>query len=47
MSISYQTITQRHNDNLECFSRYGTGTVFVIIIPVYQKKSNIQNLTKP
>ncbi|MDX2242686.1 MAG: PAS domain S-box protein [Leptolyngbyaceae cyanobacterium bins.302] len=36
MSISYQIITEKHNGTLECHSTPGTGTKFVIHIPVCQ-----------
>ncbi|WP_346291742.1 ATP-binding protein [Sphaerothrix gracilis] len=38
MSISYQIITEKHGGKLECFSRIGYGTEFVIQIPVKQAK---------
>ncbi|MDX2240107.1 MAG: ATP-binding protein [Leptolyngbyaceae cyanobacterium bins.302] len=34
MSISYQIITEKHNGKLECFSTPGTGTEFVIQLPI-------------
>ncbi|MEL7039034.1 MAG: ATP-binding protein [Cyanobacteria bacterium J06592_8] len=36
MSISYQIITEKHCGNLDCFSKLGKGTIFVIKIPVQQ-----------
>ena len=36
MSISYQIITQKHAGTLECHSRLGEGTEFVIQIPLHQ-----------
>ncbi|MGD1857058.1 MAG: sensor histidine kinase [Leptolyngbyaceae cyanobacterium] len=33
LSISYQIITEKHNGTLECFSRSGQGTEFIIQIP--------------
>lgn len=38
MSISYQIITEKHGGKLECFSRIGYGTEFVIQLPVKQAK---------
>ena len=36
MSISYQIITQKHGGKLECYSKRGEGTEFLIQIPLYQ-----------
>lgn len=36
MSISYQIITERHGGSLECISKPGQGTEFVIKIPTQQ-----------
>ena len=36
MSISYQIITERHSGKLECFSKPGAGTEFIIRIPIRQ-----------
>ncbi|XHX81103.1 MAG: sensor histidine kinase [Stenomitos frigidus ULC029] len=36
MPISYQLITEKHGGKLDCFSRQGAGTEFVIQIPVQQ-----------
>jgi two-component system, NtrC family, sensor kinase len=35
MAISYQLITEKHKGKIECFSNEGTGTEFVIEIPIY------------
>jgi two-component system, NtrC family, sensor kinase len=37
MSISYQIVTEKHQGKLDCFSKPGKGTEFVIQIPVRQK----------
>jgi signal transduction histidine kinase len=37
MSISYQIITEKHHGKLNCFSKYGFGTEFVIQIPIRQQ----------
>jgi signal transduction histidine kinase len=37
MSISYQIITERHGGKLECCSRPGEGTEFIIRIPLRQQ----------
>ncbi|MEH2050035.1 PAS domain-containing sensor histidine kinase [Nostoc sp.] len=34
MSISYQIITEKHAGKLECYSKLGQGTEFVIAIPI-------------
>jgi hypothetical protein len=34
MSISYQIITEKHGGKLECYSKLGQGTEFVIKIPI-------------
>ncbi|MEL6555775.1 MAG: PAS domain-containing protein [Cyanobacteria bacterium J06621_11] len=34
MAISYQLITEKHNGQIECFSKEGIGTEFVIEIPL-------------
>ncbi|BAZ41377.1 integral membrane sensor signal transduction histidine kinase [Calothrix sp. NIES-4101] len=34
MSISYQIITEKHDGKLECFSKPGAGTEFIIQIPL-------------
>ncbi|MEM6433697.1 MAG: ATP-binding protein [Cyanobacteria bacterium P01_D01_bin.115] len=39
MSISYQIITQKHGGKLECYSKRGEGTEFLIQIPLYQSAS--------
>ncbi|BAY40748.1 PAS/PAC sensor signal transduction histidine kinase [Nostoc sp. NIES-2111] len=36
MSISYQVITEKHNGKLECYSKPGQGTEFIIEIPIQQ-----------
>ena len=38
LSISYQIITETHDGTLECFSREGGGTEFVIEIPVGSRR---------
>lgn len=35
LSISYQIIVEKHRGTLECYSRIGRGTEFVISIPVH------------
>ncbi|MDY7020696.1 MAG: ATP-binding protein [Cyanobacteriota bacterium] len=37
MAISYQIITEKYHGKLECFSKRGKGTIFVIKIPVRQQ----------
>jgi signal transduction histidine kinase len=37
MSISYQIITEKHRGKIKCFSTPGSGTEFVIQIPVRQQ----------
>ncbi|MEG4211251.1 ATP-binding protein [Microcoleus sp. S13_B4] len=37
MSISYQIITEKHRGNIQCFSTPGSGTEFVIQIPIRQQ----------
>ncbi|GJD18136.1 integral membrane sensor signal transduction histidine kinase [Rivularia sp. IAM M-261] len=39
LSISYKIITEKHHGKLECFSEEGTGTEFVILIPITQRFS--------
>ncbi|BDA75638.1 integral membrane sensor signal transduction histidine kinase [Calothrix sp. PCC 7716] len=39
LSISYKIITEKHHGKLECFSEEGTGTEFVILIPITQRLS--------
>ncbi|MBE9004607.1 PAS domain S-box protein [Fortiea sp. LEGE XX443] len=34
MSISYQIITEKHGGKLECYSKPGEGTEFIITIPI-------------
>jgi two-component system, NtrC family, sensor kinase len=36
MSISYKIITEKHSGKLDCFSKQGEGTEFVIQIPIFQ-----------
>ncbi len=36
LSISYQIITEKHAGKLECYSKLGQGTEFVIAIPIRQ-----------
>lgn len=36
MSISYQIVTEKHGGKLMCFSNPGSGTEFVIQIPIHQ-----------
>jgi signal transduction histidine kinase len=38
MSISYQIITEKHGGKLKCFSKPGSGSEFVIQIPIRQVK---------
>ena len=42
MSISYQIITEKHGGKLDCFSRMGEGTEFVIQIPIAPSNQNGQ-----
>ncbi|MEL6401122.1 MAG: ATP-binding protein [Cyanobacteria bacterium J06626_4] len=42
MSISYQIITQKHGGKLECYSKRGEGTEFLIQIPLYQLASSVE-----
>ncbi|MEG4328657.1 HAMP domain-containing sensor histidine kinase, partial [Microcoleus sp. herbarium5] len=37
MSISYQIITEKHGGKIKCFSTPGSGTKFVIQIPIRQQ----------
>ena len=37
LSISYQIISQKHGGSLECISQIGSGTEFVITIPLRQE----------
>ncbi|WP_414577412.1 sensor histidine kinase [Anabaena sp. CCY 9402-a] len=37
MSISYQIVTEKHGGKLECFSKPGVGTEFIIRIPLQQQ----------
>ncbi|MEG4629169.1 ATP-binding protein [Microcoleus sp. AR_TQ3_B6] len=37
MSISYQIITEKHGGKIQCFSTPGSGTEFVIQIPIRQQ----------
>ncbi|MEG4229254.1 ATP-binding protein [Microcoleus sp. N9_B2] len=37
MSISYQIITEKHRGKIKCFSTPGSGTEFVIQIPIQQQ----------
>jgi two-component system, NtrC family, sensor kinase len=34
LSISYEIVTKRHKGELQCFSELGTGTEFVITLPI-------------
>ncbi|MEO1428420.1 MAG: response regulator [Cyanobacteria bacterium J06632_19] len=46
MSISYQIITEKHRGQLNCFSKPGEGTEFVIQIPIHpSNKSAMSFLT--
>ena len=36
MSISYQIITEKHSGKLECYSKAGKGTEFIIRLPLRQ-----------
>jgi two-component system NtrC family sensor kinase len=42
LSISYQLIVEKHHGKLECVSREGEGTKFLIRVPIYQE-SDSQN----
>jgi signal transduction histidine kinase len=42
MSISYQIITEKHGGKLKCFSKPGSGTEFVIHIPIQQAEVSSQ-----
>ncbi len=44
LSISYQIITEKHNGQLECLSKPGKGTEFIIQIPITQKSSTLQEV---
>ncbi len=46
MSITYQIITEKHNGKLECFSKPGEGTTFVIQIPICQQAHEVMALSK-
>ncbi|MEB3281640.1 MAG: response regulator [Lyngbya sp.] len=35
LSISYQIVVEKHRGKIECYSRTGQGTEFVITIPIY------------
>ncbi|HYW19002.1 MAG TPA: amino acid permease [Nodularia sp. (in: cyanobacteria)] len=37
LSISYKVITEKHRGNLQCISKIGLGTEFMITIPLKQK----------
>jgi signal transduction histidine kinase len=37
MSISYHIITEKHGGQIKCFSTPGSGTKFVIQIPIRQQ----------
>ncbi|MBL1175629.1 ATP-binding protein [Pantanalinema sp. GBBB05] len=41
MPISYQIITEKHHGKLECFSKVGEGTAFIIQIPLQQSLSRL------
>ncbi|KAF3891297.1 MULTISPECIES: ATP-binding protein [Nostocales] len=34
MAISYHIITEKHGGRLECFSSFGTGTEFIVLLPL-------------
>ena len=39
MSISYQIVTEKHNGKLECYSKAGQGTEFIMRLPLHQPRS--------
>lgn len=40
MSIAHQTITQQHNGTLECDSSLGTGTKFILCLPLHHASAS-------
>jgi signal transduction histidine kinase len=36
LSISYQVVTSKHKGNLQCITKPGEGTEFIILLPVKQ-----------
>lgn len=42
LSISYKIITERHHGSIQCVSRVGEGTEFIITIPVRQSSTSRQ-----
>ncbi|MEO1376724.1 MAG: HAMP domain-containing sensor histidine kinase, partial [Cyanobacteria bacterium J06635_10] len=36
LSISYQIITEQHGGSIECISKSGQGSEFIISIPLHQ-----------
>ncbi|MCY7284980.1 MAG: PAS domain-containing sensor histidine kinase [Cyanobacteria bacterium CAN_BIN43] len=42
MSISYQIITEKHGGKLKCFSKPGSGTEFMIQIPIRQGEPSLR-----
>ncbi len=42
LSISYEIITEKHKGQLQCISKVGEGTEFIITIPVTQSYSLLQ-----
>ncbi|HEY9618019.1 MAG TPA: ATP-binding protein [Microcoleaceae cyanobacterium] len=47
MSISYQIVTEKHGGKLECISHPGTGTEFIIQIPVQRQTTSASQLASP
>jgi two-component system, NtrC family, sensor kinase len=45
LSISYQII-EKHQGTIECFSRWGEGTTFVITIPIFQHSHPLYEPTR-
>jgi signal transduction histidine kinase len=42
MSISNQIIKEKHGGSIECHSQPGSGTEFIIKIPVHQRNLSTQ-----
>lgn len=40
LAISYQIIVEKHSGKVQCISKPGQGTEFVILLPIKQKKGN-------
>ncbi|MEH2299755.1 MAG: HAMP domain-containing sensor histidine kinase [Nostoc sp.] len=43
LAISYQIVTEKHHGSLQCVSKLGSGSEFVITIPLKQSISVEQN----